>query len=350
MTERIDILSSKYFVDEIEKLESDELTELLKNPEYKERFEWFGNNWEDDQTDIGYEFDMKRWKDMTSSMIGRVESGFAFPRSEQKSLVSRSALKLSSRRWIGIAASIAIIVASAITLNTLISHKGESEIPLYYSEISTELGQLSDVSLPDGSTVFLNSSSRFIRPAEFSENERVVQLIGEAYFEIARDPDRPFIIHSNNVLTQVLGTKFNVKSYPEEDILSISVVEGNVRVSRKNTNPGVWIEIGAGEEYVFDHSTMIGEVRAFSEDKVLGWREGRFVFDSSPLQRVLPILSRKFDMEFELVNENLNQCQLTAVFDNENLETILDVISFAYDIDYDFSGRKIILNGPGCIN
>ncbi len=349
MAERIDILSSKYFIDELEKVDSDELTEFLKNPEYKERFEWFKTNWEDDQAESEYEFDMNRGKDLTAGMIRKVEPGFAFPGHEQGKSATHSIVKFNSRRWLGIAASLAIIAASAITLNTLIRRTGDSDMVTNYSEISTELGQLSDVSLPDGSTVFLNSSSRFIRPAEFSGNDRVVQLSGEAYFEIASDPLRPFIIHSKQVITQVLGTRFNVKAYPEEDIISISVVEGIVRISRKNTNPEVWVEIGAGEEYVLNPSTLSEKVRAFSEDKVLGWREGKFVFESSPLQRVLPILSRKFDVEFVLENENINQCQLTAVFDNENLETILDVISFANDIDYDFQGRKIILNGPGCL-
>jgi len=349
MKERIDILSSKYFIEELEKEEFNELTELIKNPEFKERFEWFRNNWEDDQADPGYTFDMKRGKNMTASMIGKVDPGFVFPRTEQKSPVSRSPLELSFRRWMGIAAAIAIIAASAITLNTLKSPRGETEMPLSYSVVSTQVGQHSDVSLPDGSSVFMNSSSKFIRPVEFSGNERVVQLIGEAYFEIAPEPDRPFIIHSDQVLTQVLGTKFNVKSYPGEDIVSISVVEGSVRVSKKNPNSGGWIKIVAGEEYVFNRSTMSEEVRVFSEHKVLGWREGRFVFDSSPLQRVLPIISRKYDVDFELDNENLNQCLLTAEFDNEDLETILDVISFANDIDYEYCGRKIILKGSGCL-
>jgi ferric-dicitrate binding protein FerR (iron transport regulator) len=349
MAEKIDILSSKYFIDGLEKEESEELTELLKKPEYKERFEWFRNNWENDQADTGCKFDMNSGKDLTAEMIRKAEPGFEFKGPELSKSTSLITVKRNSRLWIGIAASIAIIIASAIIVNTLKKPAGESVSALQYSEISTELGQLSDVSLPDGSKVFLNSSSRFIRPAEFSGNDRIVQLSGEAYFEIAPDPERPFIIHSNLILTQVLGTKFNVKAYSEEDIISVSVVEGIVRISRKNTNPEAWIEIGAGQEYVLDQSTQTEEVRAFSKDKVLGWREGKFVFESSPLKRVLPILSRKFDVEFVLENENLNQCQLTAVFDNENLETILDVISFAYDIDYDFSGRKIILKGPGCL-
>jgi len=101
MAEEIDILSSKYFIDGLEKVESEELIELLKNPEYKERFEWFRNNWENDLTDTGCKLDMNSGKDLTAEMIRKAEPGFEFPGLEQSKSVSLSAVKLYSRIWIG---------------------------------------------------------------------------------------------------------------------------------------------------------------------------------------------------------------------------------------------------------
>jgi transmembrane sensor len=349
MIDRIDILASGYFVDELDKGESEELMDLIGEPALKERFEWFRNNWEDEQEDVITKFNIKRAKDLTADMIQKVEPGFTFSEAQPNISSSGRVRRIVPRKMISIAASLAIIVASAITLNTLLKRTKDSDLQVKYSEISTELGQLSDVALPEGSLVFLNSSSTFIRPLGFSEHQRVVQLSGEAYFEITPDANRPFIIHSNQLITEVLGTKFNVKAYPEEDIISVSVVEGTVRVKRKNLQSEEWVVIEAGEEYLLDHATLKEEVKGFSIDKVLGWREGKFVFESSPLERVLPMLSRKFDVEFVVENEQLNQCKLTAEFQNESLQTILDVISFANDIQYEYLGRKIILKGDGCM-
>jgi len=101
MAEKIDILSSKYFIDELEKVESEELTELLKTPQYKERFEWFRNNWENDLADTGCNYNLNSGKDLTKEMIRKAEPGFEFPVPEQGKSASLSAVKLYSRIWIG---------------------------------------------------------------------------------------------------------------------------------------------------------------------------------------------------------------------------------------------------------
>ena len=330
----------------IEKEELEEMNSLKKIPENKESFEWFKKNWEGKNDYTVPVFDINKGKKLTSDKIRAVENDFSFP--GEKKLIVKSHTEINNSKLsnlLKVAASIALILGLAFVISWFLKIKNEVQ----FSEIVTEPGQLSNVLLPDGSTVILNSASLFVRPEKFSNKERAVSLDGEAYFEIASDPKKPFIIQTGDILTEVIGTKFNINAYNDDNNIVVSLIEGSVRVKRKSIDgKNEFYDLEPYEELIFNRQTKEMNIRSFSADMVLGWKDSRFIFDSSPLQIVLPVLSRKYNVEFVLENEELYNCRIKAEFNNEDLETILEVICFANDIKYEMHGRKVIFKGNSC--
>jgi ferric-dicitrate binding protein FerR (iron transport regulator) len=202
--------------------------------------------------------------------------------------------------------------------------------------------QQEKITLEDGSRVHLDAGSIFKYPTQFSADEREVFLNGEGYFEVIPDPIRPFIIHTNKALVNVVGTKFNVRCWEESDQVTVAVLDGNVTL-RPNGKKGSSAEVLISANQV---STLRGndnpstphyaDVRAY-----LSWQQREMYFQSATTREVLDQLERWYELEFKLPIKFDASNRVTIFIENKPIEEILDVIALMNDFQWQQNGRKI---------
>lgn len=199
------------------------------------------------------------------------------------------------------------------------------------------------VILPDGSNVYLNATSCLIYPTRFAGNERSVTLSGEAYFEVSKDPRKPFIIKSINVagstvpqqLIRVIGTHFNVNCYPEEPIRT-TLAEGKIEISQP-ANPQK-TTLKPGDQSIVSSNGI--KVHQVNPEDVIGWKNGLFVFNQTPLREVMKQIGRWYDVEIDfssLPNEPFEG----EILRSNTLSQVLKVIERTDNLKFQVEGRKI---------
>lgn len=209
--------------------------------------------------------------------------------------------------------------------------------------VVTERGERSRLQLPDGSKVMLNVDSELRFARVFGRNERVVHLDGEAFFDVASDSTRPFVVQTNKGKVGVHGTAFNVRSYSDEDV-QVAVKEGRVSLEpRQATSGGAGVELEPGElGQVTDEDAIVTQ-RQVRMDSYFGWTEGRLVFRDTALPDVATRLDRWFGLEFRIQDARLDSLRLTANLKSQSVRDVLDVISRSLGIQYRIDNNAVLL-------
>lgn len=208
-----------------------------------------------------------------------------------------------------------------------------------YHRLEIPRGGEYSVVLEDGTLARLNSESCMRFPESFGDSVRMVEVVGEAYFEVARDTTRPFIVKADRLETEVLGTHFGVRVYPGEEEWTTTLAEGKVRVSLGNGQPLV-LEPGQ-QAYVRDgrlgkHQVDVG--------KELAWVEGLFMFEHDELVRVTERLSRWYNVKFRFEDEKLKSYQFTGTVSRDfGIDRILDLIERMNVVKFERSGEYIVI-------
>jgi len=201
------------------------------------------------------------------------------------------------------------------------------------------------VKLPDGSSVLLNDNSTLDYSA-FTENKREVILTGEAYFDIARDEKHPFVIHTGKLKTRVLGTAFNIRAYPEEDDVTVTVTKGKVEVELENKTLGI---ITPNQQISFNKQNRGTVQQQVLADSILLWKQKDLVFDNTDFEEAAVIISNRFNVTVTFSNERLKNCRFTASFLNENnIHQVLTVLCDVNKAAYEMKNDTIIIKGEGC--
>lgn len=213
-----------------------------------------------------------------------------------------------------------------------------------YRTVVTTPGERSRLQLADGSSVMLNVDSKLRLPSTFSQQQRVVQLTGEAYFEVDAEPDRPFIVRTENASVRVRGTTFNVRGYPDEEQVEVAVAEGGVsfRPQRPGTQPDT-VELESGEVGWAAEADTTVQILAADVTPYIGWTEGRLVFEDTPLPKVARRLERWYDLEFRIRDPALRSLRLTASLKSQSVRNVLDVIAASLDIRYQMNQSVVVL-------
>lgn len=210
-------------------------------------------------------------------------------------------------------------------------------------EIATKKGSRSHVVLPDGSEVWLNANSRIVYKNDFNHTSRELTLTGEAYFKVAKNADKPFIIQAGELKVKVLGTTFNIRSYPDEPSIETTLESGSVEITLDD-QPGNTIQLKPGQKLSVGNSANNGAAVADSLEAIpapmlllskmkvdtagqatadAAWKEGKLVFDGEDFQRVASKIEKWYNVTVVLENESLHATTFTGVFDNKSLETVL---------------------------
>ena len=208
-----------------------------------------------------------------------------------------------------------------------------------YITVSVNKGERQRVTLPDGTGVILNSNTRLKYPVDFEGKTRSVEIDGEGFFDVAKDPDKAFIIHTADADIRVLGTSFNVKAYNEDEAVAISVKTGRVQVDIENAT----LKLLPNEQLVLERTSR--EYSKHNEDirKVMLWTDGKLYFNKASIQSVALELQRIYDCKIELDFEIMHDDYLYGVHDNQSLEAVLKSIKYSTGIDYRKEGKRIIL-------
>ena len=245
-----------------------------------------------------------------------------------------------------VAATLLILMAIAYFLVHEIGKNQEHDI--FSSSVenvkTTPKGVKSTIRLPDGSTVILNAESTI--KYSFSENDtiRILELLGEAYFKVKENPNKPFIVVSGEVFTEVLGTEFNVKAYREDQRINISLLEGKVKVKTPSTNREFNnFFLNPGEDLEFEKKSYTSKISNFNGPEKIGWKDGIIYFRKSNKDEIFAKLSRWYGIEFEFINFNNQQWEYSGDFRDEYLEIILEDMRYSEHFDYKFESNKVII-------
>lgn len=213
--------------------------------------------------------------------------------------------------------------------------------PMRYGETRTNPGTITSVDLPDGSKVWLNSSSSLRYPLKFGKDEREVFLRGEAYFSVEKEKGKKFIVNTSKELkVEVLGTEFNMDAYDEHDCVTTTLVEGSVRLSYLKAGKVESLLMKPAQRVVYNRRE--GSLLKTSDtyiQKDVSWKDGRIVLRNTPLEEVAWTLSKRFNVDFRIEKETLKDNSFTGTFDDQSLTRILDHLHISSEINYRLEKR-----------
>jgi transmembrane sensor len=238
------------------------------------------------------------------------------------------------------------------------------------SEVSTKYGSKTKLVLPDGSQVWLNSGSRLTYDKNFGNNLREVVLSGEAFFDVVKNPQLPFVIHASAINIKVLGTAFNVKSYPGEKNIETSLVRGSIEVTFRD-RPTEKIILKPNEKLVIaneeafpsakpaknlpgiQQTTRPEPIVAVShltyqpiDSTVIetSWMEGKLIFRSETFEDLAVRMERWFGVSIRFANVELKEKKITGIFENETIEQALEALQLTVPFKYAINKKEIIIS------
>lgn len=227
-------------------------------------------------------------------------------------------------------AAVLFIPLALLLLYQVLSDNDSEERTL---EVRTNPGMTTKIALSDGTIVHLNSESLLTYPETFGKEERVVSLDGEAYFDVTKDPEKRFIVktpHQSSI--EVTGTSFNVEAFSADSTISTTLISGSVSFK---TNSGT-IYMKPGEKLIYNFNTNQGTVFQTKGLSESAWKDGRIVFDNTPFNDALHILSKRFNVEFVVANDRYERYSFTGSFSNHRVEQILKVFKASSGINWKY--------------
>jgi len=216
-------------------------------------------------------------------------------------------------------------------------------------EVESSSGQIVLKVLPDGTKVWLNSKSKLKYPPVF-EDIRAVELEGEAFFDVVEDPQRPFIVKAGELTIRVLGTAFNVKSYPGDPYIATTLVRGKVSVAHDAPSDQVEdnLELKPNEQAIFSHASELLTRSQVNASKYTSWTDGKLVFEDAPVSEVLNSLERWYGVNIHVKDDGAMSCALTARIDKEPLRETLELLKSITGVNYRISGNDVFVEGNIC--
>lgn len=231
--------------------------------------------------------------------------------------------------------------------NQIVYHKKNENEALVYNTLAVPYGKRFEIQLSDGTKVKLNAGSTLRYPVNFAQGkERKVILNGEAFFNVAKDTKHPFIVHANEIDVRVLGTKFNMSSYPEDEHINTVLVEGAVSTYKTSDTyqPDKSIVLKPGDKAAWSKTNKTMEVSQTHIESHLAWIDGRLILYEIEFNAILKKLERQYNVVFVNNNKDLNNRFFTATFDVEDITQVMKSLSYSGNFSYAFEDNKIIIN------
>lgn len=241
-----------------------------------------------------------------------------------------------------IAAAIAALVIANIGLINYLTKPNMDNVITLNSKGSKKVEYI----LPDGTIAYLNSNSSLVFPVEYASDERKVILEGEAYFKVAHNAKKPFIVSTadENVNIKVLGTTFNIQAYAGDSIIQATLIEGSVNMSMKNTD-GTMSDVlmKPSQQVTFNLNSKKPEIEEINYNGDIAWMDNKLVFSDTPMSEISRQLSYFYNIEIEVQDINLNEYIFTGTFENKRLEDVLEYLKISSGIKYKLTRAQGII-------
>ena len=205
------------------------------------------------------------------------------------------------------------------------------------------LAEIKSIQLSDGTYITLNHYSSISFPKKFKNKNREIQLEGEAYFDVRKDKNHPFIVQTGNIYVEVLGTQFNVEAYSNDEIIKTSLYEGSVAINNIANQNKLVLEPNETAIYNKIEREIIKTKSPDITDDI-AWKNGAFIFSNKPLREIVRELSNSFGIEIIIVDSILREYKMTARFTNkESLEEILSLLQPVGNFKYTINNQTITI-------
>lgn len=241
-------------------------------------------------------------------------------------------------------AAVAIVLLGLITVTAY--WQGSRQIQSNFSDIVVEapLGSKTKLTLPDGSTVWLNAGSKMIYSQGFGVSDRRLAFQGEGYFEVEKNDEMPFLVQTHDVNVTVVGTKFNFRNYPEDEEAVVELLEGKVALENPLKEEAVRY-LSPNEKMVLHKATGKMDITSAKVKEVTLWTENILLFDEDLLPDIVRELERSYHVQIEIENEDLKQTRFYGQFNQleQNIYDVLGMLSETGKLKYHEEGKVIYL-------
>jgi ferric-dicitrate binding protein FerR (iron transport regulator) len=254
-------------------------------------------------------------------------------------------LKMINRRLsakfrisIGIAAAIILLM----TLGAVSVINSRKIFQKTYTENIAPPGHKSHVVLPDGSRVILNSGTILRYDNLFGKKYRTIEMAGEAFFEVKKNEKLPFVIATEDITVEVVGTKFNVMAYPDDEYVETTVVEGKVSVTEKHNQSSLMLS--ANQSATYHKNSKLLLLDDVNPDPNISWKEDILTFDNENFSNVIKKLERWYNVSIHVEGKDSITDRYTITIKRESLREVLDLISLTTNIDYEIKENNVIIS------
>jgi len=274
-------------------------------------------------------------KEVQMRILKNIEAEIETNTKEEQIPEKISNIRFQTNKWLRVAAIFMLPVFTAAGMYFYMSGKGNSTTPLI---VAVERGQKANITLPDGSKVWLNSESKLIYAADFNVDKRELQLNGEAYFEVAHNPEKPFIVRSNDISVKALGTAFGMKAYKEDNIISSILMKGKVLV----TTPDGEAILLPNERIMYNKSTHKKIQNSVTNAKdFTGWIHNQLRYEDVSLQEIAKDIQRIYNIEIVFADSQLKNQRFTGSIDNNSLESVLNIITLTSPVSFQINNQQV---------
>ena len=254
---------------------------------------------------------------------------------EQKPEKSKSRLL---KPFLRIAAAIAIGLFIGIYVSSIQSVPTE---PVYYAAHSPK-GSVSEMLLPDGSVIYLNADSKIKYSIDGKDGIREVFLTGEAWFDVQKNTDKPFVVHTPFYDVNVTGTQFNVKAYETDNQVVTTLEEGQVIIqSTENYKHAEDVTLKPGEQLTLDKQLKKIDIKTVNTNWYTSWKDNKLIFVNMNLKDLVVLLERKYGVDIEVKNKEILDLHFDGTIKNESIIEILEILKKALPVNYKIVGQKI---------
>lgn len=242
-------------------------------------------------------------------------------------------------RWTRIAAVLLLLLGIGYGIGSWREHSAPDVI--VQNQLITAKGSKGRFTLPDGSVVWLNSETKLTYPNQFADDRRLVSLEGEAYFEVAKDAKKPFVVQAGEIDVEVLGTCFDLDSYSSGEFVKTALLSGSVKISGKALKDPVYLK--PDELFRYRKSDQIASVEEAKVGLYTDWIKDRLVFDNDCLADILISMEGRYNMDIECPRQFAASTRLSFTIRQESIEEVMEAMSLIAPIRYEIKKNKVYI-------
>ena len=245
--------------------------------------------------------------------------------------------------WIKAAAIILFVISAGL----FIHRRNSSQTQITYQVIKVPNGVKKEITLPDSSTIYLNSGSSVSIPSDFGDKKRELSFTGEAFFIIKHNARKPFTLHAGKLLIADIGTSFEVKAYPEEKQISVAVETGSVAVEKNlaGRKPAVLANaMIKNQQLIYNKANDSHTLNKIPTANIAAWHNNQLSFDNASLAEIALQLERWYNVTVKLSNTGMPERRYTISFNNEPIDHVLDVLTRLSGASYQINHQTIVIN------